>query len=199
MTTHSQSLPPYVSVLWPPQGEAEPRLLRALILAVIGSGLLAISAHISIPFYPVPMTLQTGIVLLIGLAYGWKLGLATVVLYLAEGAAGLPVFSTGAGLAYLAGPTGGYLIGFALAAAIAGFAFERAPNVVGLMIGVVVAEIVIFALGVGYLATLIGFEAAVANGLVPFIYGDLLKTAAAVLLALAGRRHVQAWLARGDR
>lgn len=196
MSTQSQALPTFMSVVWPARAETEPRLLRALILVVAGSALLALSAHIAVPFYPVPMTLQTGVVLLIGLAYGWKLGLATVLVYLAEGAVGLPVFTSGAGLAYMAGPTGGYLVGFAAAAAIAGYAFERAPNAIGLAIGVVAAEVAIFVLGVGWLSTLIGFDAAIANGLVPFIYGDILKTLAAVALALAGRRYVQAWLNR---
>lgn len=196
MAIESQSMPTVMSVLWPARAETESRLLRLAILAVVGSLLLALSAHIAVPFYPVPMTLQTGVVLLIGLAYGWRLGLATVLLYLAEGAVGLPVFTAGAGLAYMAGPTGGYLVGFAVAAMIAGYAFEKAPNVVGLIVGVVVAEVAIFTLGVGYLSTLIGFEAAIANGLMPFIYGDILKTVTAVVLALAGRRYVQAWLAR---
>jgi biotin transport system substrate-specific component len=207
MTTHSQSLPPYVSVLWPAQGAAESRLLRAVILAVAGSALLAISAHVKVWYDPVPMTLQTGVVLLIGLAYGWKLGFATVVLYLAEGAVGLPVFTSGAGLAYMAGPTGGFLVGFAFAAAIAGWAAEKAPHWLALVAAVILAEVVIFALGVAYFATVphpdgsgaFGLERAIAFGLEPFIYVDALKTAAAVLLALAGRRHVQAWLARGNR
>lgn len=196
MATPSQSMPSVMSVLWPARAEAEPRFLRLAILAVVGSALLALSAHIMVPFYPVPMTLQTGVALLIGIAYGWKLGFATVLLYLAEGAVGLPVFTYGAGIAYLAGPTGGFLIGFAVAAAIAGYAFEKAPNIVGLIVGVVVAEIAIFALGVGYLATIIGFDEAFAKGLLPFVYGDILKTATAVLLAIGGRRYVQAWLAR---
>ncbi|MEZ5668244.1 MAG: biotin transporter BioY [Alphaproteobacteria bacterium] len=198
MSTQSRSLPPYMNVVWPTRAEPQSRLLRAVILAVVGSALLAISAHVKVPFYPVPMTLQTGVVLLIGLAYGWKLGVATVALYLVEGAVGLPVFTSGVGLAYLAGPTGGYLAGFIVAAAITGWAAERAPHWLALIAAVVVAEICIFMLGVGYLSTLIGFDAAVENGLVPFVYGDILKTAAAVALALAGRRHVQAWLARGQ-
>lgn len=196
MSTQTRSLPTVMSVLWPARAQAEARLLRALVLVVAGSALLALSAHIAVPFYPVPMTLQTGVALLIGLAYGWKLGFTTVVVYLAEGAVGLPVFTYGAGVGYLAGPTGGFLIGFAVAAAIAGYAFEKAPNAIGLVIGVVVAEIVTFALGLAWLTTLIGFDAAIANGLEPFIYGDILKTATAALLAVAGRRYVQAWLGR---
>jgi biotin transport system substrate-specific component len=128
-----------------------------------------------------------------------------VLLYLAEGAVGLPVFTYGAGLAYFAGPTGGFLVGFAVAAAIAGWAAEKAPNWLLLVLGVILAEIVIFVLGVGWFATVplpdapgqsYGLSAAIEKGLLPFIYGDILKTAAAVALAVAGRRYVQAWLGR---
>jgi len=144
MTTQSRTLPPYMSVIWPVEGRRESRALRALILAVVGVGLLAASAHIQIGF-PVPMTLQTGVVLLIGLAYGWKLGLATVVLYLAMGAAGLPVF-TG-----LMKYTSGFLVGFAFAALVTGFAAERARHWLVLVGAVILAEVIVFVLGVGYL------------------------------------------------
>ncbi|MBT7550852.1 MAG: biotin transporter BioY, partial [Gemmatimonadetes bacterium] len=102
--------------LWPQ--EIESRLFRNTVLAVVGSLLLAVSSKISVPFYPVPMTMQTFVVLALGMAYGWRLGGTTVLLYLAEGAAGLPVFSgtpeKGIGLSYMLGGTGGYLIGFVL-------------------------------------------------------------------------------------
>ena len=206
MSTQSHTLPTLINVVWPTRTEPESRMLRNVILVVLGSALLAVSAHVKVWYTPVPMTLQTGVVLLIGLAYGWKLGFATVVLYLIEGAAGLPVFTNGAGLAYMAGPTGGFLLGFAFAAAIAGWAAEKAPNWLVLVAAVILAEIVIFALGVAYFATVPhpdggtwGLERAYQYGLAPFIYVDALKTAAAVLLAVAGRRHVQAWLARGRR
>ncbi len=98
----------------------EASLLKNLLIAILGSVLLAVSAKIKIPFYPVPMTMQTFVVLLIGVSLGWKLGLFTVTLYLAEGIAGLPVFAgtpeKGIGLVYLAGTTIGYLIGFLIAA-----------------------------------------------------------------------------------
>src|SRR3954454_13264091 len=117
-----------VDLLWPAGGGAQ--VLRLLSLAVLGSLLLWASAKAHVPFYPVPMTMQTGAVLLLGVAYGWRLGLATVLLSVAEGAMGLPVFSgtpeRGIGLAYMAGPTAGYLASYPLAAVVAGVAAERA-------------------------------------------------------------------------
>ena len=105
--------PTLVDVLWSPGTGSNPA--RAIVLALIGSILLIISAKIQVPFWPVPMTMQTFVVLVLGIAYGWRLAGATVLLYLAQGAVGLPVFAAGGGLTYLAGPTGGYLIGFLLA------------------------------------------------------------------------------------
>jgi biotin transport system substrate-specific component len=95
------------------------------VLAVIGSILLTISAKIQVPFWPVPMTMQTLVVLVLGVAYGWRLAGATVLLYLAQGALSLPVFAGGGGLAYMSGPTGGYLVGFLLAAVAVGWLAER--------------------------------------------------------------------------
>ena len=100
-------------------------LIKSLFLAILGTVLLALSAKIKIPFWPVPMTMQTFVVLLLGIAYGWKLGLFTVSLYLIEGIAGLPVFAgtpeKGVGLIYFTGPTMGYLIGFLFAVFFSGF------------------------------------------------------------------------------
>jgi len=114
--------------LWP-RTQSSTNWLRLTVLAFIGTLLMAISAKINVPFYPVPMTMQTFVVLSIGMAYGWRLGGATLLLYLAEGAMGLPVFAgtpeKGIGLAYMMGPTGGYLIGFVLAATIVGYLGER--------------------------------------------------------------------------
>ena len=97
----------------------ETSIVKNLFIAILGSILLAISAKIKIPFYPVPMTMQTFVVLLLGISLGWKLGLFTVVLYLVEGIAGLPVFAgtpeKGMGIVYFTGPTMGYLIGFLVA------------------------------------------------------------------------------------
>jgi biotin transporter BioY len=120
-----------VAALWPRAGRLGEMsgLLRNLLLAVAGSLLLWAAAKVQVPFYPVPITMTTFAVLAIGMAYGWRLGAATVLLYLAEGAMGLPVFAgtpeKGIGLAYMAGPTGGYLLGYVLAAAACGWLAER--------------------------------------------------------------------------
>ena len=95
------------------------------VLALLGVGVLAASAHVAIPFWPVPMTMESGTVLLLGAVCGSGLAEATVLAYIAAGALGLPVFAAGAGIAYLAGPTGGYLLGFLLAASFMGFCASR--------------------------------------------------------------------------
>ena len=170
--------------------------------AVLGTLILWASAKISVPFWPVPMTLQTGAVALIGAAYGWRLGAATVLLYLVEGAAGLPVFEgtplKGIGLAYMMGPTGGYLVGFVLMAALVGWlverGFDRSPfELFGVMI---VADALVFALGFYWLAifavipsaetTGIGFAKAMTGGVIPFVFGDVVKIALAACLVSGG-------------
>ena len=183
MTAISTSYPTLSAVLWPDR--AASRVLRAVVLMVAGSLLLTLSAKVQVPFWPVPMTMQTFAVLVIGMAFGWRLGAATVLLYLAEGAVGLPVFSKGGGFAYLAGPTGGYLIGFVVAAALVGWlaerGWDRAPlrTLVAMFLGIAV----IYLFGVAWLTTLIGFEKAIAAGVVPFLAADAFKIvlAAAVL------------------
>ena len=101
------------------------KILKTILIVFIGSIVLTISAKINVPFYPVPMTMQTFVVIFIGMAFGWKLGLATVFAYLVEGAFGFPVFAgtpeKGIGIAYMIGPTGGYLFGFLVAVFISGF------------------------------------------------------------------------------
>ena len=187
----------FVDALWPAQGAG--RLVRAVLLALVGSALLTLSAKLQVPFYPVPMTMQTLVALLIGLAYGFPLGFATVLLYLAEGAAGLPVFAgtpeKGIGLAYMAGPTGGYLVGFALAAAITGWIAERRRDIGALALAVIAGSIAIYLPGVLWLARFVGFEQALGLGLAPFLLGDILKAVLALALALAGadmvRRRLQ--------
>lgn len=160
-------------------------------LVALGVGLLALSARVQVPFWPVPMTLQTMAVLLIGAAYGFRLGTATVASYLALGALGLPLFAHGGGLIHLVGPTGGYLAGFLAAAAAMGAladrGFGRTP-VSGLaLFGL--GEVIIFALGAGWLSHLIGPAKAWAAGVVPFMPGEVLKMAlAATLTVLAWKR-----------
>jgi biotin transport system substrate-specific component len=153
------------------------------LLGLAGTVLLAISAKVQIPFWPVPMTMQTFVVLVLGIVYGSRLGLITGILYLAEGAIGLPVFAKGAGLAYLLGPTGGYLVGFALAMYVVGLLAERqlARTYIQVILVMLVGEAIIFVLGVGWLASIIGIEKAIMGGLVPFLQAELFKIALATV------------------
>lgn len=177
-----------------PEGAA--RILSAILLVVAGSILLAIAAKVRVPFFPVPMTLQTLAVLAIAATYGSRLAVLTVVAYLAQGVMGLPVFTNTppavAGPAYLLGPTGGFLIGFVVMAFIVGKAADRGwgrsfAKMSGTMLA---AEVVMMALGfvwLAWFATLssgasgLGVAGAFSAGVAPFILGDLLK----VLLAAA--------------
>ena len=149
------------------------------VALVIGASiLLALSAHIKVPFYPVPVTMQTMLVLLIGMTFGSRLGFATILAYLAQGAVGLPVFAGGAGLAYMAGPTGGYLFGFAVAAFATGLLAEKGwgKSYATTAAAMVIGNLVIYACGVTYLSSIVGsFDKAIQFGLAPFIWGDLLK------------------------
>lgn len=169
-----------IARLWPAEGHQ--RALRALVLVAIGSALMTLSAKVQVPFWPVPMTMQTYVALMLGAAYGMRLGAATVVVYLVQGAIGLPVFATGAGLAYLAGPTGGYLVGFAAGAAVTGWLADRGfgRDMVSALFMFLLGNVVVFALGLAWLSTLIGTEQAVSAGLVPFLPGEAAKIALAV-------------------
>ncbi|MEQ8901183.1 MAG: biotin transporter BioY [Roseovarius sp.] len=156
-----------------------------VILAVIGSMLIAISAKVKVPMWPVDMSLQTLAIFTIAAVFGLKLGLTTILLYLAEGALGLPVFQgtpeRGIGLAYMVGPTGGYLVGFVVMTAITGWAADqgwwRNPFKIGaaMMIG----EIILLALGAFWLMYLFGISQGIEYGIGPFIVPDLLKLAIA--------------------
>jgi biotin transport system substrate-specific component len=178
----------FAEALWPARGGSRP--LRLLLLALLGSAILTISAKFEVPFYPVPMTLQTLVTVLLGMAFGARLGAATVLLYLAEGALGLPVFAgtpeRGIGIAYMMGPTGGYLVGFVLSAAVAGWLTERRHDWRALLLAVIAGSLVVFIPGLLWLAWLIGFEQAIVHGLMPFLWGTLLKGAVAMALGLAG-------------
>lgn len=184
-------------------------------LVVFGSLLLAVSAQFKIPLYPVPVTGQTLIVLLIGMTYGPRLGGVTVAAYLFEGAVGLPVFAGGtAGIAVLFGPTGGYLFGFLIAAVAMGylanfrgsFSFQSADmeieikwsgmgrSVSTTIVAMLIGNMVIYLCGAGWLAGFVGWAKAVTVGVLPFLYGDALKLViAAGLMPLAWRalRRVQ--------
>jgi len=164
-------------------------LVRNVALAVAGSIVLWISAKIQIPFYPVPLTMTTLAVLLIGAAYGWRLGLVTVALYLAEGAAGLPVFAgtpeKGIGLAYMLGGTGGYLVGYLLAVGTVGWLAERGfdRNFFTTAVAMLVGNLLIYVPGLLWLGILFGWDKPILEwGLTPFIYGDLTKLALAAAI-----------------
>lgn len=172
--------------LWPEN--AANRWLRAIILAVLGTALLWLSAKVKVDVGPVPITLQSLVILGLGATYGWRLGAATLMLYLVQGAAGLPVFAgtpeKGIGLAYMAGPTGGYLLGFVLAAAVIGYLAERGfdRNPFKMFAAMLLATALIYIPGVGWLATFFGGEKAIEFGLMPFLWGDLIKAALAAAL-----------------
>ena len=155
------------------------KLLKYIFLALIGSIILAVSSKIKIPFYPVPMTMQTLIVLVIGIGFGWKLGLATVSLYLFEGIIGLPVFSgtpeKGIGLIYFTGPTMGYLIGFLVAVYISG-KFNYDNNLVKNFLKLMLATSFIYILGMSWLGSLIGWDKPIFQlGAQPFLLAELFK------------------------
>ena len=181
MSAYAQSRPTIVEMLWPVSGR-DTALWRALAVIVLGNLLMIASAKVQIPMYPVPMTMQTFAATIIGLTAGWRLGGAAMLAYLAEGAFGLPVFASGAGLAYLAGRTGGYLLGFLAAAVIAGLAVQYL-GLVGVVLGTIASTLVIFGFGVTWLATLIGWDAAIASGFMPFILGAVLKIGLAIGVA----------------
>ena len=155
------------------------RLVKNLFIALIGSILLAISAKIKIPFYPVPMTMQTLVVLIIGIGFGWKLGVATIALYLFEGIVGLPVFSgtpeKGIGLVYFTGPTMGYLIGFLVATFFAG-KFSYNNNLINNFLKLTFATSFIYILGILWLGGLIGWDKPIFKlGAQPFLLAELFK------------------------
>ena len=184
--------PTLITALWPSlQGAG---VLRSVFLVVLGSLLLTLSAKIQVPFWPVPMTMQTFAVLTLAMAFGPVLGTATVALYLLEGAFGLPVFAStpakGIGIAYMVGPTGGYLAGMLAAAAVAGWLAKQGwdRSVARTALTMLLGSVTIYVPGLLWLATLVGLEQAVALGLTPFVLGEGLKIAlAAFLLPVAWR------------
>ena len=155
------------------------KILKNIIIVVIGSLLLTISAKIKIPFYPVPMTMQTFVGLMLGISVGPKLGVSAVVLYLIEGIAGIPVFSNspekGVGLIYFTGPTMGYLIGFIFACFLCG-QFKMSTNLILIFIKLIVSVSVIYLLGILWLGSLIGWDKPIFSlGVKPFILADIFK------------------------
>lgn len=177
---------PFVSLALPDNRAA--RLLVQIVLAIAGALLLTLSAKTKVVFGPVDMSLQTLAIFLIAATFGMKLGIATLLLYMAEGALGLPVFQStpekGIGLAYMMGTTGGYLAGFVVAAAVVGWAADRGwdRNVAKFLAALLVAEFAIMGLGYAWLATIIGAEKAWLFGVAPFIVPDLVKVGIAAAL-----------------
>ncbi|MDN2568565.1 biotin transporter BioY [Aquibium sp. A9E412] len=175
-----------VNLALPEKGAA--RFAMLALLALAGTAIITLSAKSKVVLGPVDLSLQTLAILLVGAAYGLRLGTATLLLYLAEGAIGLPVFQStpekGIGLAYMMGPTGGYLLGFVALAAAAGWAADRGfdRNPVKLFGAMLVGEVVMMALGFAWLAYLVGATAAWQFGVAPFVLPDLVKVALAALL-----------------
>ncbi len=161
----------------PNLGSYDISLFKKLVLLIAGVAVLAISAQLKVPFYPVPITMQTLVVMLIGFTFGARLGSYTVLVYLASGAIGAPVFAGGAGLAYMSGPTGGYLFGFLVAVYLIGYFTEQGygRTFISTLLLALSGTIVFYVFGVAWLTTILGFEKAVKFGLLPFLYGDVLK------------------------
>ncbi|RWC25123.1 MAG: biotin transporter BioY [Mesorhizobium sp.] len=180
---------PLVSLALPEKGAA--RLATQLLLAIVGTLVLTLSAKTRVLLGPVDISMQTLAVFLIAAAFGMRLGVATLLLYMAEGAMGLPVFQgtpeKGIGVAYMLGSTGGYLAGFVVMAAIVGWAADRGwdRHPIKLFNAILVAEIVMMAMGFAWLALLIGPEKSWQFGVVPFIVGDLIKVGLAASLVPA--------------
>ncbi len=178
MTASTISRPTLAETAW----HGGSAVVRNITLAVLGSLALWLSAKIQVPFYPVPMTMQTFIVLTIGMAFGWRLGAATVLFYLAQGAVGLPVFAgtpeKGIGLAYMVGPTGGYLIGFVLAAAVVGALARRGwdRSVLTTLAAMLIGNAIIYLPGLLWLGAIVGWDKPVLQwGMTPFLLGDATK------------------------
>ena len=156
-------------------------ILKYFLVILLSSVLLAISAKLKIPFYPVPMTMQTFVVLLIGVCFGWKLGGTIITFYLLEGIVGLPVFSgtpeKGSGIVYFFGPTMGYLLGFVFATMLCGI-FKFNKNIIINFLKLVLSVSVIYLLGVLWLGTLIGWDKPIVNlGVTPFLLAEFFKIA----------------------
>ncbi|MBI5131203.1 MAG: biotin transporter BioY [Rhodopseudomonas palustris] len=180
-------------MLWPQRADQASDIVRSAVLIALGTALLTLSAKLNLPLPLVPMTLQTLVVLLIGAAYGARLGSVTVIAYLAEGALGLPVFAGPVGgLATLTGPTAGYLAGFVVAAFIVGWFAERGwdRSVPRLFVAMAFGHIAILALGFGWLAFAmhLGVAKAWSVGVLPFLAGSLVKNALGATLLPAARR-----------
>ncbi len=184
---------PLAAVVWPDRADRVSGVLRSMLLIALGTALLTLSAKVNLPLPYVPMTLQTLVVLVIGAAYGWRLGSVTVMAYLAEGALGLPVFAGPVGgLAPLLGPTAGYLIGFVAAAFTTGWLSERGwdRTVPLLFVAMGLGHVLILGCGFAWLALGIklGFAKAWLVGIAPFLAASVIKNALGAVLVPALRR-----------
>ncbi len=196
MTAHTATHSTLLTTALPAIGDSV--RLRNFLIAVAASGLITLAAKIQIPFYPVPLTLQTFMIVVLAMALGWRLATLTLVLYLAEGALGLPVFAgtpeKGLGLAYMAGPTGGYLLGFLLAAGACGWLAERGwdRRFLSTLAAMFIGHVLIFVPGLLWLGFIVGWDQPVlAWGLYPFLPGMVLK----ILLGMLALR--SAWVLTG--
>ena len=173
---------------------------RGILIAFVASALIAVSAKIQIPFYPVPMTMQTFMIVVLSMTLGWRLATLSLLFYLAEGALGLPVFAgtpeKGIGIVYMTGPTGGYLFGFLLAAAACGWLAERGWDRKHLttLAAMCIGHLLIFIPGLMWLAFLYGIDKPILEwGLIPFVPGMILK----IILGTVALR--SAWVLSGKR
>jgi biotin transport system substrate-specific component len=207
MATSAHLQPTLATAIWPDNASpATTRAARNVVLAVFGSLFVAICAQVQVPLWPVPVTGQTFAVLVVGMAFGWRLGGATLLLYLVQGFIGLPVFAKfAAGPGVLAGPTGGYIVGFVLAAAVIGYLAQRGwdRNVWRTAMAMLIGNVVLYIPGLIWLGmfyagpgaqyvantgAVTAAGAAIAGGLTPFLLGDALKLAlAAALFPVAWR------------
>ena len=163
------------------------KIIKSLIVIFFGSIILAISAKIKIPFYPVPMTMQTFVVLFLGISFGYKIALSAVGLYLLEGIIGLPVFSNspekGVGLAYFTGPTMGYLIGFLSACFMSSF-IKSENNYFSIFLKLIFSVSTIYILGILWLGALIGWDKPIIKlGVIPFLLAEFFKIALLTVLS----------------
>ena len=166
---------------------SQSKLIKSFVVIILGSIALTVSAKLKIPFYPVPMTMQTFVVLFLGLSFGYKIGLATVGLYLLEGMAGLPVFSNspekGIGLIYFTGPTMGYLVGFLVASFLSAF-INIKDNFLIIFFKLSMSVSTIYVFGVLWLGTLIGWDKPIIQlGVTPFLLAEFFKITLLTLLA----------------
>jgi len=155
------------------------KIIKSLLIVFFGSIILAISAKIKIPFYPVPMTMQTFVVLFLGISFGYKIAIGTISLYLIEGILGLPVFSNsperGVGLVYFTGPTMGYLLGFLSACYLASF-IKKEDSFVSIFLMLILSVSTIYIFGILWLGTILGWDKPIIElGVKPFLLAELFK------------------------